>query len=188
MCMKLNELAGKKPLDILNEVGCFSIPIDLDYILEKLGVIKIASSFEDLEKVLDKKEGSISGLVLFNEIDVGVYYKKDDELAKKRFTIAHELGHCCLHEDLLKDNYIEMFCEEDKQPLSREEKEANEFATQLLIPEAQLRVIHSKLILPSLNKLSEIFEVPKALMNQRLIELKMAYFDDERKKMIPPCL
>ena len=41
MCMKLNELAGKKPLDILKEVNVFSIPIDLYLILYKLGVIKI---------------------------------------------------------------------------------------------------------------------------------------------------
>lgn len=187
MCMKLNELAGKKPLDILKEVNVFSIPIDLDLILDKLGVIKIASSFSDLERALEKKPGSISGLVLFNEQDVGIYYKNDDDLEKKRFTIAHELGHCCLHENLLKDDYIEMLCDEE-QVINKEEKEANDFASELLIPEEQLRIIHSRLILPSLNKLSEVFEVPKTLMIQRLTELKMTYYDDEREKLVPPCL
>lgn len=188
MCMKLDELAGKRPSEILKEVTDCSIPIDLDMILEKLGVIKIATSFDDLEKTIGKKPGSISGLVISNEKDVGIYYKRDAELVKKRFTIAHELGHCCLHESLLRNNYIEMLCDDEEQILNSEEKEANDFASQLLIPEEQLRIIHSKLVLPSLNKLSEIFEVPKILMIQRLTELKMTYYDDEGGKLVPPCL
>lgn len=186
MCKKLEYLKGKTPSSILKEVADYSIPIDLDLIIEKLGVIKIPSSFGDLERAMNKKTGSISGLVLFNEKDVGIYYKKDDKLEQKRYTIAHELGHCCLHGDNLQNNHIEMLCEE--QIVNAEEEEANRFAAQLLIPEKQLKDIHSKLIIPSLNKLSEIFEVPNSLMVQRLIELKMTYYDDEKDKLVPPCL
>ena len=186
MCMKLAELEGKSPKDILKEVGDISIPIDLDLILDKLGVIKIPSSFEDLEKNIDKKPGSIYGLVIYNEVDVGIYYKKDDTLVQKRFTIAHELGHCCLHGKVLENNHIEMLCEESV--INKEEMEADSFARELLIPEVQLKDIHSKLFYPSLEKLSEIFEVPRKLMVQRLTELKMTYYDDEKTKLVLPNL
>lgn len=189
MCLKLKDLAGKDALSILKDTSVSTIPVDLDLVLEKLGVIKVPSSFEDLEDTMGKKRGSISGLVLFNEKDVGIYYKKDDTIAQKRFTIAHELGHCCLHGNKLQDNHIEMLCKEQViDENDTEEIEANLFARQLLIPEQWLKDIHSKLILPSLYKLSEIFEVPQELMLRRLIELKMTYYDDERDKLIPPCL
>ena len=189
MCQKLKELEGKLPMDILNSVfaSSITIPIDLDKILEQLGVKKIPSSFDDLEKTIGVKQGSISGLVLYNEKDLGIYYKKDDELYHKRLTIAHELGHCCKHGQNLENNYIEMFC--DNQDVNEaEEAEATLFASQLLIPEKQLKDFHSKLVQPSLQKLSELFEVPKDLMLKRIVDLKMAYYDDDKKEMIPPCL
>ena len=154
---------------------------DLINILENIGIVIIEidnpderfSDFDGLSEVVN----NIPLIVLLSDIDG----------ERQRFTIAHELGHCCKHGQNLENNYIEMFC--DNQDVNEaEEAEATLFASQLLIPEKQLKDLHSKLVQPSLQKLSELFEVPKDLMLKRIVDLKMAYYDDDKKEMIPPCL
>lgn len=83
------------------------------------------------ERVLEGSEGLLvcnahKGIASVN-IDI-------PELGKKRFTIAHELGHFELHRDsalrLCDDS--DFLCYEKTRP---GENEANEFATELLMPE-----------------------------------------------------
>lgn len=178
MCTKLNELKNKTPLEILKQTGQHkSVPVDLDCILNKLGVVKIPSTFEDLEISgnFDDK-GEISGLVLLKGDDVGIFYKKTDSIHRKRFTIAHELAHCCIHGDLLQSGYVEF--RSSMTSNDPKEIEANSFAGELLIPKKQLLKIYKKLIIPYLVGLSDIFEVSTNVMRARLRCLSIPFFDD----------
>lgn len=179
MCEKLNELKNKTPEQILEMTDQVdTVPIDLDHILNSLGIIKIPSTFEDLENSVGKNKGEISGLVLIKGDDIGIFYKLTDSLHRKRFTIAHELGHCCMHGDILQNGYVEY----RSSIWSNNEKEisANTFAGELLIPQSQLQNIYKKLNVPSLKGLADIFEVSINVMRARLQYLGIPFFDDSR--------
>lgn len=178
MCVKLDELNGRTPKEILNITKQNNtIPIDLDHILENLGLFKIPTTFEDLERSgkFDNM-GEISGLVLLNGNDIGIFYKETDSIHRKRFTIAHELAHCCLHGDILKSGYVEF----RNSINSTDEREiaANTFAGELLIPKKQLLRVYKKLIVPSLKGLADIFEVSANVMRERLKCLELPFYDD----------
>ena len=172
---KLKELNGLSAEKILSKCGQMeNVPVDLDDIINKLGIYKYPTTFENIEKV--ENRGKISGLVLLNnDNDIGIFYKEDDPMVYKRMIIAHELGHCCLHGEILKDGYIEFF-HNDKNNNDSQEQEATIFASRLLIPKKQLKKIHKKLLKPSIEGLAEIFQVPKKLMKMRLQELELLHY------------
>ncbi len=178
MCDKLNELKDKTPIEILRQTKQLdNLPIDVDDILKRLGILKIPHTFEDLEKSgnFDDK-GEISGLVLLRGNDIGIFYKRTDTLHRKRFTIAHELGHCCIHGDMLKSGYIEF--RSSMTSSDPREVAANTFAGELLIPTKQLLKIYNKLIIPSLSGLADIFEVSTNVMRERMRCLALPFYDD----------
>ncbi len=180
MCKRLIELNGKSAEEILKRSGqADKVPVNLEKIIETIKVYKHPRTFEDIEKI-EKKE--VVGLVLLNGDDIGIFYDIDASIEQKRFIIAHEIGHCCLHGDTLKDGYIEFLHKDGYE--NDHEKEASLFAARLLIPEQPLISTYNKLILPTLNGLADIFEVPKHLMKCRLTELKMKYYIDERDTFI----
>jgi Zn-dependent peptidase ImmA (M78 family) len=70
---------------------------------------------------------SIDGIHLLDENVVVIGYNQNVNYFRKRFTIAHELGHFLL-KHLIKEHEINLY---DKDP---QEKEANAFAAELLMP------------------------------------------------------
>lgn len=90
----------------------------------------------------------------------------------KNFTIAHELGHWVLHKDLPKS---------ERSP--KNEREADLFATYLLMPEKFVREEFAKIIPPFVWKksyeLADKFRVSKKAMKIRLSqrELNLIYVD-----------
>jgi len=180
MCQRLIELNGKSAEEILKSSGQANrVPVNLEIIIETIKVYKHPRTFEDIEKI-EKRE--VAGLVLLSGDDIGIFYDIDASIEQKRFIIAHEIGHCCLHGKTLKDGYIEFLHKDGYE--NDHEKAASLFAARLLIPEQPLISIYNKLILPTLNGLADIFEVPKHLMRYRLKELKLGYYVDERDVFI----
>ena len=183
MCKKLKQFKSKSAHDLLTESGQISnIPVDLDKLLEFYEVAKIPSQFTDLEALdVNKGKGEISGLVLSSGDELGVFYKKTDSIHRKRFTIAHELAHCCLHTESLKEGYVEL-----RNPDYTDEKEraADIFAGELLIPEQQLDYALQRLIKPSLYGLADLFQVSINVMRARMEYLRRPYFDDKVGKII----
>lgn len=175
MCATLDEIKGLSAEEILGRTGQKrEVPVKLDVVMDKLGVKWFPTSFKELE---EKEKKKILGLVLLNGDDVGIFYWENAELFQKRFVIAHELGHCCLHADKLKDGYIDYYSEESEK--EDYEKGATAFAMRLLMPEEGLRNIVSKMLKPSLKTLSEIFQVPEKTMKERLEDLHIAYYTEE---------
>ena len=186
MCKNLKEIIGKTPEEILKIAGqedC--VPVNIGAILKELHVSEIKMDFSEIEQQLASQvaeKGPISGMVLLSGDNVGIFYNEKDSLNKQRFTVAHELAHCCLNGEELVDNHIEFRHE----IVSEDEREiaANTYAGQLLIPEKSLKRVYGQLTIPVVDSLAKIFQVSKAVMKARLNLLHMDYFDTELNRMV----
>lgn len=186
MCDKLKLLAGKSAEDILEEVGMNnSIPVNMDELMRKLNIKVFDYDFDSLEKSEDMKKlvnslGSIWGMVLTVGQEIVIFLRKGLETNGKRFTIAHELAHCCLDGDNLGERHIEFRTTVfSADPCNRKEVSANVFAGELLMPEKALREYCSEFIVPEVNAIAKKFKVSVAVAEARLKYLKITYMNLE---------
>lgn len=174
----LKNMRNKSAMDLLKENGIsLTPPINIFLLLQRLGIKEVAADFSDIEKILQYDSGEILGITFAQEKQVGIFYRSSDSINRRRFTMAHEIAHCCLHTDTLTDKHIEL--RSSKTQNDQREYNANVFAGELLIPESSLKMIYEQLLVPSLSGLSEIFQVSTNVMAKRLDYLKMPYMKDE---------
>lgn len=184
MCMKLSELNGLSANDLLEKAGQADIvPVDVAQLCYDLQIIIKPFDFspientEELKKTIMQK-GNILGVVLAQDDDLAILYRQADSKNRKRFTIAHELAHCCLHMTPQEDIYIEFRMDE----ISSDQKEidANIFAGELLIPENALRTIigNQNVTNDFVVFLSDLFAVSVNVMKGRLEHLKINILSD----------
>lgn len=158
MCKPLEKLFGKSAEYLLDTYSDkYSYPIDIVKMINKIGGISLGSkNFSDLDEILSK-DGSrahVIGAVRVLDDGVQIIYadsldkekdvehpnitqeqKQEKLMRRQRFTIAHELAHCCLHIDAnQKKNYIELRSENIGIEDENKEKLANIFAGELLMP------------------------------------------------------
>ena len=95
----------------------------------------------------------LAGFLFANARGGAILVRQEDNLPRRRFTAAHELGHYLLHflprlrpeENFVQDDEADTVCEEEKAPaggglsLPEMERQANRFAAELLMPEAVCR-------------------------------------------------
>ena len=108
---------------IRNYLGVSTGPIDnIVSLLEKNGVIVMFLDVDGMEK--------FDGLTMFttNQAPV-IWINRNIPNDRKRFTLAHELGHLVMH---LRSENLE-------KPEDQKEIEANEFAGEFLMPESQCK-------------------------------------------------
>ena len=147
-----------------------NLPIDLEGLIERDSVKIITYPFQD----------DISGVLVLDGESATIGVNRNSSNVRKRFTLAHELGHYKLHtqkSSVFMDNVF--FRKKSEGYTSKEEKierEANYFAASILMPEHLVRKeiselncdLHDDLVLASLaNK----FEVSSSAMTFRLINL-----------------
>ena len=70
-----------------------------------------------------------------------IYLNKNRTAARKKFTLAHELGHFVLHKDTNKKYRFDRFDYSKDDLTTKEETEANYFAASLLVPKEKLKSI-----------------------------------------------
>ncbi|MBP9690991.1 ImmA/IrrE family metallo-endopeptidase [Candidatus Woesebacteria bacterium] len=68
-----------------------------------------------------------------------IYLNKNRPSERKKFTLAHEIGHYLLHHDTKGKYRIDGMDYSQNDDETREETEANYFAASLLVPEEKLR-------------------------------------------------
>ena len=183
MSKPIDKIYGKGATEILNEFGDpNTIPINLNKLLENIGISVLPMDFTNLEEKLNK--GHILGLVLTTENNAVIYYSINDTTNRQRFTIAHELGHICSHlrPDSTDYPYIDWRIEEEAN--NCEEKKANIFAGELLIPLHKLKQEYLSLRFPSSKELASIFGTSINVMEERLNHLKVSYFDKNGKAVV----
>ena len=156
--------------EVLIQHGLYSVPVDPVNLANKLGVTVHNAKFAD---------DSLAGLISKRGDSTQILVEQSDPPYRKRFSIAHELGHHFLH--LLKDGHIidrrvDMFRE--KQPASaaqsshrNREIEANWFAAALLMPEDLVRLHWAKN--PSVTALARVFNVSEEAMGYRVDALDL---------------
>jgi hypothetical protein len=100
----------------------------------------------------------LAGFLFANARGGAVLVRQEDNLPRRRFTAAHELGHYLLHflprlrpeETFVQDDEADTVCEEEKAPgadglsLPEMERQANRFAADLLMPEAACREVRDR--------------------------------------------
>ncbi len=179
MCEILKKIKNKSAYDLLFEYDIkLEPPIDIGELLSKIGIFTVEVDFTDIEKSENVEYGSILGAAFSDDEDLYILYRRGDTYNRQLFSIAHELGHCCLHSDDLKINHIEF--RNINQTDNIREYSANVFAGELLIPENVLMPIYNKFIIPSLEALSKIFGVSTTVMAARLDYLNLDYYKDTK--------
>jgi Zn-dependent peptidase ImmA (M78 family) len=169
-----------------------SFPVDLKAIAEYLG----------LQIIEDKQlEDDVSGMLVIKDDTGFIVVNRGHHENRKRFTIAHEIGHFILHKSKQKifmegskklfegnNNNLQVFPrnKEASEGIYRNEIEANAFAAELLMPKKEVcdRVYAKDFLNESvIAELANNFNVSKKAMEHRLANLKITWllWDD-----IPP--
>jgi Zn-dependent peptidase ImmA (M78 family) len=140
--------------------GFASFPLEIAKLIQFLN---IRIEYEDMDRELSGYiEKRITGWV------IGVNKYHSDR--RRRFTLAHELGHFLLHKDKIdagRKTESMLFRDEDSSPI---EREANEFASDLLIPRPEfVDAIRNGVV--SIDALSDIFGVSVAAIRYKAHKL-----------------
>lgn len=154
--------------NILLEHGLFTVPVNPVVLANKLGIKVFNAKFSD---------ESLAAMVARRGDDITILLEESDPPYRKRFSIAHELGHHFLHlvsDGEIVDKSIDLF--RDSAPAGetideerRKEIEANQFAAALLMPAELVREKWSST--ESMGEMAKLFNVSEAAMGFRLTSL-----------------
>lgn len=126
----------KKLQDIELILKEFSIPVNIEKMIHDKGI--------DLNKNYIEFEAEISGEIKKENGKFIININGSDHYYRKRFTMAHELAHFELHKDLIGEEGVDDTSEYKKlyrnnnKINDKQEKEANERASTILMPEEPL--------------------------------------------------
>lgn len=159
---KLNEKIEELTSSILIESDMYKIPVD---------IIKIAK-LNDITVYEAEIERNISGAIRYNKETkkFEIMVNKNDSKQRKRFTIAHEIGHFFLHNELLKSDEVHIDImyrmPNDDEEEKKREKDVDYFAGALLMNKTLLTKVCAENHM--ITELAEIFDVSITAMTVRL--------------------
>lgn len=181
MCKKLNEISGLNAKEIALLCNIKSYPVNIQNILKKLRIPYGSMDFSTIEKKfpeLIEQHGEILGAVAVIGNDLKIFYRKGSTENRIRFTLAHELAHCCLDAESLQDKgHIEFRFDESS--INFKEKAANVFAGQLLIPDDDILKLYNELVIPASDVLANEFKVSTSVMEARLKYLGLDFYSPQ---------
>jgi Zn-dependent peptidase ImmA (M78 family) len=126
--------AQAKARELLHRFGD-DIPIDVVAMASACGVVVRSETLEEF----------VSGLLLVRGDEAVIGVNADHHSNRRRFTIAHELGHYLLHLDrsaFFLDASPVYFRQETTVATDlNQEREANAFAAELMMPESAIRAL-----------------------------------------------
>lgn len=133
---------GPVPLDLMFQaanVGHVALPgLTLATIAQHLIEDRYVNGPHVIEDLLADVQ-PLDGLLFRLGDDALAFVKADDTLGRRRFTAAHELGHAVLHRDRRGRFLVDAKIVDDNDPERADERDANRFAVELLMPEAVIR-------------------------------------------------
>jgi Zn-dependent peptidase ImmA (M78 family) len=157
-----------KATEVRKRHNLTTVPIDLVLLAQRDGIRVNNARFSD---------DNIVGMIVKRRDDVSILVNSADPPFRKRFTIAHELGHLYLH--LMGDGeYVDQETNLFRQktgddrattPDRRREIQANMFAASLLMPEDEVRRYWQER--RSIEGLARVFNVSAEAMGYRLDSL-----------------
>lgn len=151
--------AQRRAEDIIREFGITSPPIDPEAIAEALDVDVVYARFSS--DVSDQISGYIE------PARSRIVVNRDIKPNRKTYTIAHELGHYLLHKEYTKSDKYQVFPRMNQYSGQKpdEEREADAFAANLLVPEKFLREYKDY---ASTSELARMFCVSQEVILHRL--------------------
>lgn len=156
--------------EILLQHGLYSLPIDPVLLANEIGIsVNNAKFADDSWAAMLAKRGEVTR----------IFVEQSDPPYRKRFSIAHELGHHFLHmqeDGEFVDKRADMFREREPLdgPILEErarEIHSNWFAAALLMPEEFVRAEWANN--PNLSRLAKVFNVSEEAMGYRLDSLDL---------------
>lgn len=139
------------------------VPLDVAAVAEKFGIrIEYVSLKDDLSGIFYKDEENNCWVLHVNE---------EHHPNRRRYTIAHELGHFCLHRHLKQVFEDKIFFRGGES--SKMEWQANDFASAILMPEEEFRgeVRSGK---RKVEELAKVFQVSTLALRIRAKNLGMS--------------
>ncbi|HSA06774.1 MAG TPA: ImmA/IrrE family metallo-endopeptidase [Candidatus Gastranaerophilales bacterium] len=162
----LNMYTSKIIEDIAQEVldltHAFENYTNVSKISNALGLKVIPALFND---------NNIAGMLVYNDQEKAIYVNSTEIKERQRFTIAHEIGHFILHNELIQANKQNIFYRGDDNSSKPEEKQANQFAASLLMPKKELERTLNSFEKIHVEPIAEIFKVSKQMAYFRLVNL-----------------
>jgi Zn-dependent peptidase ImmA (M78 family)/transcriptional regulator with XRE-family HTH domain len=111
---------------------------------------------------IEVEEDGIDGFTAFTDLGRPVMFiNQSYPNDRKRFTIAHELGHLVMHIPFILESWRD------------EELEANQFASEFLMPEIECRADFAKFKFSSLDELKSYWGISKAAIIRRAFDLSI---------------
>lgn len=195
MCEILNKIKNKTAEELLSSYyPSAKIPVDIVELAQNIGISLSGVNFTKMEqsdifKDRVNERGNILGAVYIKDEDVKISYstvlqdknnfnnlsevdKAEILKRRQRFTIAHEIAHCCYDMSGNSGSHVE-FRTEEADYNSPKERRANILAGELLIPTQVIMAISELLNYNlSLSSMSNIFSVSKKVVKARIEYLK----------------
>lgn len=163
--MIISRIAREKSHNILSMYKIKHPPVNVEKIANLLGFKVVTFDFPE----------TISGFIKIVEGKKIIVTNQNHPEVRRRFSISHELGHYLSGHDNFSHDQGTIIDKSKKylDPHFREEKEADDFAAELLMPEFMLKrdVLENKLDVTSLKKK---YNVSEQAMWLQLINLKLA--------------
>lgn len=171
MSVQLARAAAER---LVERLGLHTAPIDVEHLAGNVGLRIIAT---------DDLGADISGLLVSRDGVASIAVRKTDPLVRRRFTIAHEIGHFILRHYMRRNELVH--ADEHAQVMYRSprasegldplEVQANQFAASLLMPSKLVREEAAKLQRPlfedDVKLLAGQFKVSEQAMTIRLTTL-----------------
>lgn len=156
----------RTPSEIVNDYAARP-PIDLGGLAAALG----------LEVVYDYQLGDLSGMITKGGAGAAgfrIHVNANHHRNRRRFTLAHEIGHYILHRDLIGDGVTDdaMYRSAPGVLGDRFEQQANAFAADILMPAAQVRTAWERGV-RSATALATLFGVSAEAAKYRLAGLRL---------------
>lgn len=168
---------------LLNAAGATSIPVNVEAVASSLGAQVHAQPLEN----------DVSGVLAIKGTAKHIIVNALHHDNRKRFTIAHEIGHLVLHHGTADRLFIDKqltiyqrigtatstaYTNSNSTTTPEEEREANRFASALLMPAEQLRQTMLDLGFDlfdelDVSRLAGLFQVSEQAMSIRLQQLEL---------------
>ncbi|GAA5217627.1 ImmA/IrrE family metallo-endopeptidase [Streptomyces thinghirensis] len=154
---------------LLEKMQISTPPVDPFALARQLGAVVVPQHLDsDVSGMLLRKDGSCV---------IGV--NESHSRLRRRFTVAHELGHLCLHEGrpLILDTDVRVNYRNTVSGMAtdREEIDANRFAAALLAPEPMVRQAAQRIAISTVEDLVKAlagqFQLSETAMTYRLMNL-----------------
>ncbi|EHF4936890.1 ImmA/IrrE family metallo-endopeptidase [Enterobacter hormaechei] len=123
----------------------------------------------------DFDNAGLSGLAVMKEGVPRIYFDSSEHRNRQRFTVAHELGHHVLGHTRDGEMHRDLAANYSTGAIPFQEKQANQFAAELLMPESAIRMLITREGVTSTLQLAKIFNVSEAAMHWRLKGIGLAY-------------